>query len=24
LGEDYAKALWAAHPHMNESADYVM
>jgi hypothetical protein len=23
-GEDYAKALWAAHPHMNESADYVM
>ncbi|MGH6869056.1 MAG: DNA methyltransferase, partial [Methylocella sp.] len=24
MGEDYAKALWAAHPHMNESADYVM
>jgi hypothetical protein len=24
LGEDYAKALWAAHPHMNESADFVM
>ncbi|MGH6838221.1 MAG: class I SAM-dependent DNA methyltransferase [Methylocella sp.] len=24
LGEDYAKALWAAHPHINESADYVM
>jgi restriction-modification enzyme MmeI-like protein len=24
LGEDYAKALWAVHPHMNESADYVM
>lgn len=24
LGEDYAKALWAAHPQMNESADYVM
>lgn len=24
LGEDYAKALWAAHPHMNESANYVM
>ncbi|MGH6841251.1 MAG: DNA methyltransferase, partial [Methylocella sp.] len=24
VGEDYAKALWAAHPHMNESADYVM
>lgn len=24
LGEDYVKALWAAHPHMNESADFVM
>ena len=24
LGDDYAKALWAAHPHMNESADFVM
>ncbi len=24
MGEDYAKALWAAHPRMNESADYVM
>lgn len=24
LGEDYAKALWAAHPHVNESADFVM
>ncbi|HXW72540.1 MAG TPA: DNA methyltransferase [Methylocella sp.] len=24
LGEDYAKALWAVHPHMNESADFVM
>ena len=24
LGEDYAEALWAAHPHMNESADFVM
>ena len=24
LGEDYAKALWAAHPEMNESADFVM
>ncbi len=24
LGEDYAKALWATHPHMNESADFVM
>jgi len=24
MGEDYAKALWAAHPQMNESADYVM
>jgi hypothetical protein len=23
-GEDYCEALWAAHPHMNESADYVM
>lgn len=21
---DYAEALWAAHPHMNESADFVM
>ncbi len=24
LGEGYAKALWTAHPHMNESADFVM
>jgi hypothetical protein len=24
MGEDYAKALWAAHPRINESADYVM
>jgi hypothetical protein len=24
LGEDYAEALWAVHPHMNESADFVM
>lgn len=24
FGEGYAKALWAAHPHMNESADFVM
>ncbi|MCI0735828.1 MAG: class I SAM-dependent DNA methyltransferase, partial [Beijerinckiaceae bacterium] len=24
LGEGYVKALWAAHPHMNESADFVM
>ncbi|MDF2620610.1 MAG: hypothetical protein K0S00_3269 [Xanthobacteraceae bacterium] len=24
LGDGYAKALWAAHPHMNESADFVM
>jgi hypothetical protein len=24
MGEDYAKALWAVHPHMNDSADYVM
>jgi hypothetical protein len=24
LGEDYAKALWAAHPHINESANFVM
>jgi hypothetical protein len=24
LGEGYAKALWAAHPDMNESADFVM
>lgn len=23
-GDDYAKALWAAHPDMNESADFVM
>lgn len=23
-GDAYAEALWAAHPHMNESADYVM
>ena len=24
LGSDYAEALWAAHPWMNESADFVM
>ena len=24
FGEGYAQALWAAHPHMNESADFVM
>ncbi|TCM58534.1 type II restriction/modification system DNA methylase subunit YeeA [Rhizobium sp. PP-F2F-G48] len=24
LGQPYAQALWAAHPHMNESADFVM
>jgi hypothetical protein len=24
LREGYAQALWAAHPHMNESADFVM
>jgi hypothetical protein len=24
LGEGYAQALWAAHPHVNESADFVM
>jgi hypothetical protein len=24
MGEGYAEALWAAHPHMNESADFVM
>jgi hypothetical protein len=24
LGEEYALALWAAHSHMNESADFVM
>jgi hypothetical protein len=24
LGEEYAQALWAAHSHMNESADFVM
>ncbi|MFD1332779.1 class I SAM-dependent DNA methyltransferase, partial [Methylopila musalis] len=24
LGTRYAEALWAAHPHMNESADFVM
>lgn len=24
LGDDYAKALWAAHKDMNESADFVM
>jgi len=24
LGDEYAEALWAAHPHMNESADFVM
>jgi hypothetical protein len=24
LGDEYALALWAAHKHMNESADFVM
>ena len=24
FGDDYAEALWAAHPHMNDSADFVM
>ncbi len=24
MGEGYAEALWAAHPHVNESADFVM
>ena len=24
LGDDYVQALWAAHSHMNESADFVM
>jgi hypothetical protein len=24
FGDDYAEALWRAHNHMNESADYVM
>lgn len=24
LGDEYLKALWAAHPNMNESADFVM
>lgn len=24
LGDPYVDALWAAHPHMNESADFVM
>jgi len=24
LGEEYTEALWTAHPHMNESADFVM
>jgi type I restriction-modification system DNA methylase subunit len=24
LGDDYAEALWKAHKHMNESADFVM
>jgi hypothetical protein len=24
LGDEYAKALWKAHPHINPSADYVM
>ncbi len=24
LGDDYVEALWAAHPHMNDSADFVM
>ncbi|MCC0004175.1 MAG: class I SAM-dependent DNA methyltransferase [Methylobacteriaceae bacterium] len=24
LGDDYTEALWAAHPNMNESADFVM
>ena len=24
LGDEYAEALWAAHPQMNEIADFVM
>lgn len=24
MGEGYARALWEAHPHINESADFVM
>ncbi len=24
LGDDYTEALWAAHPEMNDAADYVM
>ncbi len=24
LGDEYAKSLWKAHPHVNPSADYVM
>ena len=24
LGDGYTEALWAAHPHMNDSADFVM
>ena len=24
LGDDYVRTLWSAHPHMNESADFVM
>jgi hypothetical protein len=24
LGDEYVKALWIAHPHMNESADFVL
>lgn len=24
MGDGYAEALWAAHPHVNESADFVM
>jgi hypothetical protein len=24
FGDEYIEALWAAHPHMNESADFVM
>lgn len=24
LGDEYTEALWAAHPHVNESADFVM
>jgi hypothetical protein len=24
LGDDYVRTLWSAHPHVNESADFVM